>query len=104
MLQFSWSSGREPIVMALDFRCTRWVSVQDFSCSGADLLVIDTFVFFLLVLLLDRIENAGMPLRGKCEILICAVFGRNESLASREHADRRRGSQGILALSVENEY
>ena len=68
------------------------------------MLVIDSFVFFLLVLLLDGIENAGMLLRGKCEIWICAVLGRNEALASREHADRGRGSQGIPALSVENEY
>ena len=68
------------------------------------MFVIDSFVFFLLVLWLDGIENAGMLLRGKCEIWICAVLGRNEALASREHADRGRGSQGIPALSVENEY
>ena len=64
-LEFSWSSGREPIVMALDSLCTKWVSVENFSLSGADLLVIDTFVLFLLVLLLDGIKNAFMLLRGK---------------------------------------
>ena len=68
------------------------------------MFVIDSFVFFLLVLWLDGIENAGMLLRGKCEIWICAVLRRNKALASLEHADRGRGSQGIPAFSVENEY
>ena len=103
-LEFSWSSGREPIVMTLDFLCTRWVSVESFSLSGADLLVIDTFVLFLLVLLLDGIINYGMLLRGKSDVWICAVLRRNKALASLEHADRGRGSQGIPAFSVENEY